>query len=141
MKHIDYMKMAVNLSNLCSISYNAYSVGAVIIDTHNNILSTGYSRECNKMHAEEVAFYKLQNYHIQYAIYTSMIPCSNRLSNSISCLELCIKYNIKIIYYGFIEPYVFTKNKTKDIIDNIGIDLVYIRDFYKEVLNINNHLI
>src|SRR5690606_42052262 len=84
---------AVDLSRKCPAGHT-YAVGAVIADADHHVLATGYTRETGPAdHAEEVALGKVDPDDPRLAhatIYTSLEPCSVRLSRSRSCTDLIL---------------------------------------------------
>ena len=83
---------------------SVFCVGCIITDAQTNaILSTGYSRELpGNTHAEECALSKLisqvqaqpqSTSSASLNLYTSMEPCSERLSGSTPCAQRILSFN------------------------------------------------
>lgn len=120
-----FMNLAINQANISLPIQTGYCVGALLIEYKSNyntendyngyrILSTGYSRELHgNTHAEECCLIKYNNLRSldntlnpinhDFLIYTTMEPCSLRLS----CTELINDTNISTIIIGALEPKVF----------------------------------
>lgn len=133
--HRKYMELALEEAAKCGPTTTAFSVGAVLVNG-SNILSTGYSRELpGNTHAEQCA---LEKYFAQVGkrevpegtvLYTTMEPCSFRLSGNEPCVQriLAQNGNIKNVFVGVIEPDTFVKNNTSyDILLAQGIDYIQI---------------
>ncbi|KAJ1569865.1 DRAP deaminase, partial [Nowakowskiella sp. JEL0078] len=85
----------------------AYCVGAVLVDEHANILSTGFSRELpGNTHAEEVCLLKLSSLQaaVNSTVYSTMEPCGERLSGKIPCAQLLRDAKVKRVVIGAKEP-------------------------------------
>ena len=97
----EYLQRAIELAQRCPPSTTAFSVGAVIVDAHDAVLATGYSREVDpRDHAEEAALGKLapDDRRLDRAtIYSSLEPCSTRASRPHSCTELILATSISRI--------------------------------------------
>lgn len=139
--HRKYMELALKEAAKCGPTKTAFSVGAVLVNG-NKILSTGYSRELpGNTHAEQCA---LEKYFSQNGrrvvpdgsvLYTTMEPCSFRLSGNDPCVQRILdqKGNIKNVFVGVIEPDTFVKNNTSyDLLTTEGIDYIQIPG-YEEI--------
>jgi pyrimidine deaminase RibD-like protein len=130
---IKMMKEAFELSKKCPPTKKAYSVGAIIVDSDNTIISTGYSREtADNVHAEEVAINKLEKKDINFSeltIYATMEPCGLRLSGKLCCADRIIESGIKNVIYGIDEPPYFVKTTSGiEKLKSKGIDVKKIND-------------
>ncbi|KAL3230239.1 tRNA pseudouridine(32) synthase, mitochondrial [Nakaseomyces bracarensis] len=133
--HRKYMEMAIDEADKCGPTQTAFSVGAVIVNG-TEILSTGYSRELpGNTHAEQCALEKYfertgsNEVPAGSVIYTTMEPCSFRLSGNLPCLEriLAQQGNIGTVFVGVMEPDTFVKNNTSlTALENNGIDYILI---------------
>lgn len=137
---------------------------------NQQIISTGYSREIQgNTHAEECCLIKyalksnnqsidyntiiadtqyiINNIHsIQlpstYIMYTTMEPCSTRLSGKVSCTELLVRVQLQAVCVACYEPSTFVEHC-------VGIELlkqnnvhVHIMEQYKQqAFNYNKHVI
>jgi pyrimidine deaminase RibD-like protein len=113
---VGFMRVAIEISKSCPPSMGAYSVGSIIVDKNNKIVSTGYSREtADNVHAEEVAINKAQEKGINLngmTIYATMEPCGLRLSGKKCCAVRIIEAGITRVVYGIDEPPHFVQNCT-----------------------------
>jgi pyrimidine deaminase RibD-like protein len=110
----------------------AYCVGCVIINESNGIeISNGFSRELpGNTHAEECALDKIKDKEIlgDLVMYTTMEPCSNRLSGKQSCTDRIMQFNrdregktrISRVVIGVKEPDHFVKCDGTRILQEIG---------------------
>ena len=128
--HASYMSLALDYAKRSPESPSKFSVGAVLVDaTQNKVLSTGYSLELpgdrpgdpGKTHAEQCCFIKIaEEYGVlesqlpvvlpsNTVLYTTMEPCSERLSGNRTCVDriLAMKGAIKAVYVGIREPSTF----------------------------------
>lgn len=142
-QHISLMSLALYQASQCEPTSTAFCVGCVITDAQTNaILSTGFSRELpGNTHAEECALSKLIDQSqlqsqtsspslpiLHLNLYTSMEPCSERLSGSTPCAQRILSFNeahhttvnndtthrllISNIYQGTAEPQDFIADNT-----------------------------
>ncbi|KAJ2758822.1 DRAP deaminase, partial [Coemansia nantahalensis] len=87
------MRAAIECAKKCASVDSAYNVGAVIADAEGEVLSTGYSRQLpGNTHAEQCALEALGALEERgmlasagAALYTTMEPCSKRLSGNAPC--------------------------------------------------------
>ncbi|KAK6342604.1 hypothetical protein TWF718_008001 [Orbilia javanica] len=118
-----FMQLALDEAKKCVPSQTAFSVGAVLVDSTvrpHKILATGFSRELEgNTHAEEVCFTKLMREAssprdgIEYTLYTTMEPCSERLSGKKPCVDRILEFgSISIVYVGCQEPSTFVAENT-----------------------------
>jgi pyrimidine deaminase RibD-like protein len=116
------MKEAIVLSKLCVSVETAYNVGAILVSSSGDVLSTGFSREFEgNTHAEEVCLMKLQKKDengqsmLQFdvckgaTLYSTMEPCSKRLSGKKPCCELLIGSGITRVVIAVKEPTTFVQ--------------------------------
>ena len=101
----------------------AFCVGAVIVSspTHPTspatVLATGYSRELpGNTHAEQCALDKINregpaadDLLAGASIYTTMEPCSERLSGNVPCVQQILATQISSVYIGVEEPKDFVE--------------------------------
>ena len=133
--HKKYMEMAIAEADKCGPTTTAFSVGAVIVNG-TEVLSTGYSRERpGNTHAEQCA---LEKYFEKTGertvppgsiIYTTMEPCSLRLSGNEPCVQriLGLNGNISTVFVGVMEPDTFVKNNTSlSMLEEHNIDYIQI---------------
>ncbi len=116
-----WMQRAIDLSRLCPPVEKAYSVGAVIVAADGSEISCGYSRETDShIHAEESALAKIDisDPRLKEATtYSTLEPCSERLSQRPTCVELIIATGIPRVVIAWREPALFVD-------DCIGVELL-----------------
>ncbi|KAI0133672.1 cytidine deaminase-like protein [Xylariales sp. AK1849] len=151
--HEAYLKYALALATESPPKPTNYRVGAVLLDVASNeILSTGYTLELpGNTHAEQCCFEKLASRHSKnatnlsevlpdnVALYTTMEPCSVRLSGNLPCADriLGIGKKIKTVYVGVQEPEKFVShNSGKSRLEQAGIRFVHIGGLEKEILEV-----
>ncbi|KAI7870433.1 cytidine deaminase-like protein [Spinellus fusiger] len=100
---LNYMHQAIEQANLSIPVPGAYCVGAILVKD-GKVLSTGFSRELpGNTHAEECALMKVKDVEGS-TLYTTMEPCSVRLSGNRSCTERVIESGIRRVVMGVREP-------------------------------------
>jgi pyrimidine deaminase RibD-like protein len=151
--HGGYLEYALSLATLSPPKPTNYRVGAVLVDPKlNTIVSTGYTLELpGNTHAEQCCFMKLAASHsvgeddlgivitTPLVLYTTMEPCSVRLSGNLPCVDriLRLKSIIRNVYVGVKEPEKFVSDNTgrKKLLD-AGIDFVHIKGLEKYILEV-----
>ncbi|CUM46347.1 uncharacterized protein AC631_03999 [Debaryomyces fabryi] len=118
MPHRKYMELALEMANKCGETQTQFNVGAVLVN-NGEVLATGHSRELpGNTHAEQCA---LEKYFEQSGkrevppgteIYTTMEPCSLRLSGNLPCVDRILETSIKTCFVGVVEPDIFVKNNS-----------------------------
>jgi pyrimidine deaminase RibD-like protein len=108
----------------------AFNVGCVITLSEEpyTIVATGYSRELpGNTHAEECALEKLPpKKNMRLTLYTTLEPCSSRLSNRRSCASRIIADSmISVVVIGAREPPDFVKCEGTQQIQDHWIDVRY----------------
>ncbi|GBG31479.1 Thyroid adenoma-associated protein [Hondaea fermentalgiana] len=109
----------------CERAEKAYNVGSIIVrEADVDILARGFSRELpGNTHAEETAFMKIGGFDEKdedvddiarggakgTTIYTTMEPCSKRLSGNRPCTSRCIAAGVKRVVVGVREPSKFVE--------------------------------
>ncbi|KDN51332.1 PAP2-domain-containing protein [Tilletiaria anomala UBC 951] len=110
--HYQHMLHALRLANKCEPTQTAFCVGCIITaPSLRETLATGYSRELEgNTHAEQCALDKLQRELIFVAeneaeaaaeiaeelaldLYTTMEPCSERISGATPCVQRILEFN------------------------------------------------
>lgn len=116
-----WMQRAIELSRLCPPAEKAYSVGAVIVAADGTEIAYGYSRETDShVHAEESALAKIDadDPRLKDATtYSTLEPCSERMSRRPTCVELIIAARIPRVVIAWREPSLFVD-------DCIGVELL-----------------
>lgn len=152
--HKACMQLALEQAKKSPPKPTNYRVGAVVVDTSNNeILATGYTLELpGNTHAEQCCFLKLAEKHGVpeeelrdvlpagcLALYTTVEPCSKRLSGNLPCVERVKRLAgcIKTVYVGILEPETFVaKNTGRTSLQDAGIAVVPVEGFEKEILDV-----
>eukprot|EP00123_Amoebidium_parasiticum_P000313 comp10767_c0_seq1/m.5404 comp10767_c0_seq1/g.5404 ORF comp10767_c0_seq1/g.5404 comp10767_c0_seq1/m.5404 type:complete len:171 (-) comp10767_c0_seq1:20-532(-) len=123
----------------------AYSVGCVIVKD-GSVISTGFSRELEgNTHAEECALKKLEQQGklgdaAGCTMYTTMEPCSKRLSGNKPCVLHVINAGVKRVVIGVMEPDTFVKCKGVALLRVAGVEVQLLSGLEKECLQPNMHI-
>jgi len=113
------LQLAIKEAKKCTPTATAFCVGCVVSDpdTHQ-VLATGYSRELpGNTHAEECALQKLAQSGRQYKgldLYTTMEPCSERLSGNKPCTDRILEAD------GLIGRVILGVREPDDFVNCIG---------------------
>jgi pyrimidine deaminase RibD-like protein len=151
--HKAYMRLALEQAQKSPPKPTNYRVGAVLVDSAaNEILATGYTLELpGNTHAEQCCFMKLADKHgvpeenlkevlpSELALYTTVEPCSKRLSGNIPCVERVLRLagSIRTVYVGIMEPETFVAENTgKTSLQEAGVPVVHVEGFDKEILEV-----
>ncbi|KAI9604636.1 hypothetical protein KEM48_002391 [Puccinia striiformis f. sp. tritici PST-130] len=99
--HFDCMRKAIALARQCKPIPTAFCVGCLMTKTGTSeVISEGYSRELEgNTHAEQCAIMKILNQlsspniptYMDIDLYTTMEPCSVRLSGNKPCTDLILE--------------------------------------------------
>lgn len=115
-RHYDMMKIALGEADKSPPTDTAFCVGCVICPTSDGsssstseILATGFSRELpGNTHAEQCALDKIASEFkpqpspsksvpvLELDLYTTMEPCSERLSGNLPCVQRILKFNEQV---------------------------------------------
>jgi pyrimidine deaminase RibD-like protein len=151
--HKAYMRLALEQAQKSPPKPTNYRVGAVLVDSATNeILATGYTLELpGNTHAEQCCFMKLANKHgvpeenlkdvlpSDLALYTTVEPCSKRLSGNIPCVERVLRLagSLQTVYVGIMEPETFVAENTgKTSLQEAGISVIHVEGFEEEILEV-----
>lgn len=135
-----FMSLAISEANKSIPSPNAYCVGCVIV-RNNSLVSTGYSRELSgNTHAEQVALIKLDFIATDATLYTTMEPCSERLSRNTPCVDNCIRAHVKRVVIGVKEPTNFVRCRGVEKLTAAGIAVDILHGFEEACLLPNRHI-
>ena len=157
------MEMALEQASRCEPVESAYNVGAVLVNaslTKDDILSqhyashqllTGYSRELpGNTHAEQVCFLKFDALHVvttaKYVLYTTMEPCSTRLSGNITCTQNILDRRdvlqiIKVVVACKEPPNFVSKVTGLKTLEQAGISISFLSQYEQDALDKNAHLL
>lgn len=139
-----FMKLAMEEAKKCEGTETAFSVGAVLVKD-GEVLETGYSRELpGNTHAEQCALekYFAKNGGVRdvpegTVIFTTMEPCSERLSGNLPCVDRILGSIIKTVFVGVVEPDTFVANNTgRKKLADAGIEYIHIPGYEEECLAI-----
>ncbi len=135
------MDLAIQEAQQCPPSKTAYSVGCVIV-REGMILSSGYSREDGAtVHAEESALEKLAGHAQGATVYSTMEPCSRRVSRPNPCAQLIIQSGASKVVYGCDEPPHFVADcKGVELLRDAGIEVVHLQSYTARCLALNDHI-
>ncbi|MTD59488.1 dihydrofolate reductase family protein [Amycolatopsis pithecellobii] len=141
---VDYRRLreAVALADRCPPS-STFRVGAVITDSDDNVLATGYSGEQDPHdHAEESALRKLgDDPRLAGAtIYSSLEPCSARASRPLSCTRHILNAAIPRIVFAWHEPDLFVHAQGAEQLRAAGREVIEIPELAPLVQKANHHL-
>ncbi|KAJ1984488.1 hypothetical protein H4R34_000635 [Dimargaris verticillata] len=134
---------------------SAYCVGAVLVGPEPNpqVLSTGFSRELpGNTHAEECALQKLRDNPLhspdeiaallkQATMYTTMEPCSKRLSGNRTCTARILEAGIPRVVLGVKEPANFVQCEGVQLLQDGGVQVVYVPGLEERCMAPNRHII
>lgn len=147
------MTQALSQAKLSPPKPTNFRVGALVVDysTHT-ILATGFTLEHpGNTHAEQCCFIKLAQQHgvpeeklaevlpSTLALYTTMEPCSKRLSGNLPCVErvLRLKGCIQKVYVGVMEPKKFVSDNTgQRRLEDAGIEVIHVQGLEEEILKV-----
>ncbi|KAJ2081997.1 hypothetical protein H4R24_001913 [Coemansia sp. RSA 988] len=145
-KDVELMHKAIECGMKCTNVESAYNVGAVITDKRGNIISTGYSRQYpGNTHAEQCALMTIEDSPNktllpEAAMYTTMEPCSKRLSGNVPCLARILESGIKKVYFGIKEPPNFVNCSGIEQLIKHGVQAVHIKELEDKCRLLNKHL-
>lgn len=140
-----WLHRTVELSRNCPPSDTAFSVGAVIVDADGNEIATGYSRESDPHdHAEEAALAKLAADDPRLpgaTIYSSLEPCTSRVSRPRTCTELILESGIPRVVFAWREPSIFVDCVGAETLRAAGRTVIELPELADEVRTVNAHLL
>lgn len=122
---ISYLKQALEFANIKrGFCFPNPSVGAVVVDQNNQILSTGYHAGPGLAHAEIIALQNLKNQK-PHTIYVTLEPCCH-WGRTPPCTEALIKAGVKRVVFGFRDPNPLVNGQGQSILQTSGIQTDYI---------------
>lgn len=141
--HYPFMRMALEEAKKSPADDSQFCVGAVLVKD-GEVIETGYTRELpGNTHAEQCALEKYRQKHQQdvplgTAVYTSMEPCSFRLSGNLPCADRIVEAkNVTSVFVGVVEPSTFvTENNGRAKLEQQGIEYIHVPGFEQESLAI-----
>ncbi|KAI9253980.1 cytidine deaminase-like protein [Phascolomyces articulosus] len=139
----EFMQIAIEKANESVPVEKAYCVGAVLVQ-NDRLLTTGFSRELpGNTHAEECALLKLQDINQAKGgiMYTTMEPCSTRLSGNRPCTDRLIEAQIERVVMGVREPPDLVQCTGIQQLKDHGIEVVVVPDVEEACLAPNRHIL
>lgn len=155
------MKIAIEEAKKSTPISTAFCVGCVLVqhlsDSSHVIVATGYSRELpGNTHAEANALYKAKHLSSEQLtaltpgypnisvddvlsrtyVYTTLEPCSVRLSGLTPCVDALIAAKVKRCYIGVGEPLDFVKCEGAQKLRDAGIDVIWLDELQQDCLAI-----
>ncbi|CCG84378.1 protein of unknown function [Taphrina deformans PYCC 5710] len=137
-RHREFMARAIQEAQKSIYIPSAFCVGCVVVKD-GKIVSTGFSRELEgNTHAEQCALDKLSDISVAEGadMYTTMEPCSVRLSGNVPCVQRIIKAKIGAIYQGVKEPADFVECNGSDLLRGAGIEVHTVPGFEAQAIAI-----
>lgn len=149
--HRAYMEYALAQARKSPPKPTNYCVGAVLVDASTNtILADGYTLELEgNTHAEQCCLKKLAKAHRvpeeklgdvlppNSVLYTTVEPCSKRLSGNLPCAERILRLArvIRTVYVGVMEPKEFVAENTgRAALEQAGVQFVHVGGMEDEIL-------
>jgi pyrimidine deaminase RibD-like protein len=146
------MQLALDEAAKCTPTPSAFCVGAVLVDSRGRLLETGYSRElAGNTHAEANAIDKLMQKKGDGSdtldaaarsqllkgsdIYTTMEPCSVRLSGNVPCTRRILDAGISRVFLGTVEPDDFVKCEGVQQLKDAGVEVHTVPGFAEQCLD------
>ncbi|NLH99885.1 MAG: 5-amino-6-(5-phosphoribosylamino)uracil reductase [Chthonomonadales bacterium] len=140
----EWLAEAIELGRRCPASQTAYSVGAWIVGPDGEPIASGHSRELDEhVHAEEAALRKAARLRADLAdatLYTSMEPCSVRLSGRTSCCQHIADAGIRRVVFAQREPPHFVRCDGVATLRSAGIEVVEISALSEYAAALNQHV-
>lgn len=138
---LHFLGLAIELSNSAEPRPTSYRVGALIVQ-HGVELSRGFSLELGEgTHAEQNALSKLGADRLSdLTLYSSLEPCSERLSGSKSCTARIIEARISRVVFALREPANFVKCQGERLLIEAGIEVLVLDELAEQVRETNSHL-
>ncbi|PVH23563.1 hypothetical protein CXQ85_003853 [Candidozyma haemuli] len=141
--HRKFMELAIEQAKKCGETQTQFNVGAVLV-LDGEVLATGHSRELpGNTHAEQCALEKYfkENNTTDVPkgteLFTTMEPCSFRLSGNLPCVDRILATSIKTCFVGILEPDTFVQNNTgKAKLTEAEVEYIHIPGYEDECLEI-----
>ncbi|KAJ2821134.1 hypothetical protein FBU31_005004 [Coemansia sp. 'formosensis'] len=144
--HMEFIELAIEQANRALPIKTAFSVGSLLVHGRR-IIATGFSRELpGNTHAAHCAITKSQTTPLSHfvhgsVLYSTMEPCSSRLSKNVSCSAHIIKAGIREVVIGVKEPLTFSECKGVQQLRKAGINVIHLKVLEEECLQPNVHLL
>ncbi|KAH8171149.1 cytidine and deoxycytidylate deaminase zinc-binding region domain-containing protein [Sarocladium implicatum] len=151
--HDAAMGLALDLARQSEPKPTNYRVGALLVKlADDTITAHGYTLELpGNTHAEECCLLKLAALHDvseedlagvmtePHALYTTVEPCSERLSGKLPCVERVLRQKtwIKEVYVGVTEPDTFvSQNRGRRMLTDAGIVVHHVAGMEDDILRV-----
>lgn len=140
--YVPFLNVALAEAEKSPPTETAFCVGAALVKD-GMVLETGYTGELpGNTHAEQCA---LDKYFAKHntdtvpegtTVYTTMEPCSFRLSGNLPCVDrILAQQNIKTVFVGVMEPDTFVKqNVGKARLLESGVEYIHVRGLEDQCL-------
>ncbi|KAJ2508847.1 hypothetical protein IWW47_000391 [Coemansia sp. RSA 2052] len=144
--HMEYIELAIQQASLAQPIDSAFSVGSLLV-CGRQVIATGYSRELpGNTHAAQCAILKSKSTPLGHMVqgsvlYTTMEPCSSRLSKNTPCSSHIIGAGITTVVIGVKEPLTFSECKGVTQLRKAGINVIHLKVLEEECLRPNIHLL
>jgi riboflavin-specific deaminase-like protein len=136
-----FLRAAIELSRQCPPSDTAFAVGAIVVAAAGDVMATGFSREQEPQdHAEEVALRKLDPADPRLAtatIYSSLVPCGDRASRPVTCVEHILAAGIGRVVFAWREPPIFTEGRGAEQLRAAGLTVIEIPELAEPAAAVN----
>ena len=140
-----WLAAACDLAELCPPSQTAFSVGAVVVGAHGEMLATGHSRATSPTdHAEELALAALARDDPRLAmatLYSSLEPCGARASRPVTCAQRIVDAGIGRVVTAWREPPTFVDGRGAEILQAAGVTVVERPELAPLARRPNRHLL
>ena len=158
-----FMNLALEQGKKCTSTATAYNVGAVLVNAtvtsttdvqkliNQKLVFTGYSRELpGNTHAEQVCLMKHEKSRLplsDYILFTTMEPCTERLSGKLPCAQNIIDrqgkhLNIIKLVMACKEPPHFVNGKGISVLQKFGLSIQRLdQQFEIQALSLNSHVL
>jgi pyrimidine deaminase RibD-like protein len=141
---IQYMQVSIVEANKSIPAPQAYCVGAALVNAQGELLTTGFSRELpGNTHAEECCLLKMDSAVdlTGATMYTTMEPCSFRLSGNRSCTSRILESNIKRVVIGVREPPNLVNCEGIQLLQKEGVQVYIVPNVQEACLAPNKHIL
>ncbi len=102
--HNEIMKKCLSLAKKAKLNtYLNPLVGAILVDSNGNILSTGYHKKYGEAHAEVNCIKKYKGSFENTTLYVNLEPCSH-FGKTPPCADLIIEKGIKKVIIAIKDP-------------------------------------
>ncbi len=118
------MKLAIHeaLKGAPFVSPNP-KVGCVILNSHGELLTTGYHKKFGEGHAEVEALKGLSSEHLKGAhVIVTLEPCAHE-GKTPSCAKTLAKLPIKKVTYGLVDPNPLVAGQGAKILKDTGVEV------------------